>query len=351
MDPYLLYLFGIVAREMDLLDESTEALEQCVSIEPTLWCAWLEIAGLDAQQQQRESSGSFAALQISLASSFSSALVTSLPRQQPHDPPLMYRIMQQFFHAHLYMEMQESEQVLRILNGSLLLMFAQSSYVQAQIALAHYSAQDFDTAQQQFETLYHTKEPYRFEQLDIYSNILYVKEAKAELSLLAHEMITKDKYRPETCCIVGNYYSIKGDHEKAVMYFKRALKLDRRYLSAWTLMGHEYVELKNTAAAVHAYRTAFDINPRDYRALYGLGQTYEVLNMHIYAIYYYSRATNLRPNDGRMWVALGQCYEQLGKIEMAIACYQRAREKNDPENIAFQKLSELIETQTGATHE
>lgn len=125
--------------------------------------------------------------------------------------------------------------------------------------------------------------------MDIYSNILYVKEAFASLSHLAHRASMTDKYRPETACIIGNYYSLKGQHEKvllphscsiravtraamklslpvfqtdvqalalagwqAVMYFKRALALDRACLSAWTLMGHEYVEMKNPPAAIGA---------------------------------------------------------------------------------------------------
>ena len=50
--------------------------------------------------------------------------------------------------------------------------------------------------------------------MDTYSNILYVKEAVAMLSHLAHRAARADKFRPETCCIIGNYYSLKGIHEK-----------------------------------------------------------------------------------------------------------------------------------------
>ena len=50
--------------------------------------------------------------------------------------------------------------------------------------------------------------------MDVYSNILYVKEQFAALSHLAHRVASADKYRPETCCIIGNYYSLKGQHEK-----------------------------------------------------------------------------------------------------------------------------------------
>lgn len=50
--------------------------------------------------------------------------------------------------------------------------------------------------------------------MDVYSNILYVKEDFAGLSNMAHRMTETDKYRPQSVCIVGNYYSLKGQHEK-----------------------------------------------------------------------------------------------------------------------------------------
>lgn len=138
-------------------------------------------------------------------------------------------------------------------------------------------------------------DPYRLDDLDILSNILYVSEKRAELATLAQEYMRVDRVRPETCCLVGesprsgsypaqtsprgiremlvepvcrgdwyrsqslpagNYFSLRRDHEKAITYFRRALKLDRGYLSAWTLMGHEYVEIKNTNAAIASYRRA-----------------------------------------------------------------------------------------------
>ena len=99
-------------------------------------------------------------------------------------------------------------------------------------------------------------DPYRLDNLDTYSNLLYVKEQRVELAYLAHKTAQIDKYRTETCCVIGNYYSLKSLHEKAVQYFQRALKLNPSYLSAWTLMGHEFIELKNTNAAIQSYRRA-----------------------------------------------------------------------------------------------
>jgi anaphase-promoting complex subunit 8 len=99
-------------------------------------------------------------------------------------------------------------------------------------------------------------DPYRFENMDTYSNILYIKEKSGELANLALRCFANNKYTPETCCVIGrillkgNYYSLMSDHVKAVLYFKKALKLDRNYLAAWTLMGHEYLEMKNIAGAI-----------------------------------------------------------------------------------------------------
>lgn len=61
---------------------------------------------------------------------------------------------------------------------------------------------EFDEAQELFEALLKS-DPYRVDGLDIYSNILYVKECFSALSYLAHKAVLTDKYRPETCCIIG----------------------------------------------------------------------------------------------------------------------------------------------------
>jgi tetratricopeptide (TPR) repeat protein len=132
---------------------------------------------------------------------------------------------------------------------------------------------DFGQAEDQFEQIF-LIDPYRIDDIDVFSNILYVTDNRLKLSRLAHEFLELDKDRPEICCLVGmfvcsldftdminclppgNHYSLRAEHEKAVKYFRRATQLDRTYLSAWTLMGHEYVEMKNSHAAIEAYRRA-----------------------------------------------------------------------------------------------
>lgn len=99
-------------------------------------------------------------------------------------------------------------------------------------------------------------DPFRLNGIDQYSNLLFVKELKRDLSVLAQKASDINKYRPETCCIIGNYYSLRSDHGKAALYFQRALKLDPMYLSAWTLLGHEFMEVNNTNGAIQSYRKA-----------------------------------------------------------------------------------------------
>lgn len=61
---------------------------------------------------------------------------------------------------------------------------------------------DYAEAEQEFDSLIES-DPYRLDDMDIFSNVLYVMEKKAKLSYLAHMSSATDKYRSETMCIVG----------------------------------------------------------------------------------------------------------------------------------------------------
>ncbi|PPQ67252.1 LOW QUALITY PROTEIN: hypothetical protein CVT25_005836 [Psilocybe cyanescens] len=222
--------------------------------------------------------------------------------------------------------------------------FPNSVWVMGLRACVLYHMHDFAQAVVQFEKIL-VIDPHRIDDIDIYSNILYVTDNRLKLSKLAHEFLVLDKDRPEVCCLIGNHYSLRAEHEKAVKYFRRATQLDRTYLSAWTLMGHEYVEMKNSHAAIEAYRRAVDVNRKDYRAWYGLGQAYELLSMHHYSLHYYQRATALRPYDVRLWQAQGMCYEEIGRLREAVECYKRALIPADPHEITINlKLAKIHRT-------
>ena len=65
---------------------------------------------------------------------------------------------------------------------------------------------EFDEATAYFTALQKT-DPYRVEDIDIFSNILYVSEKRAELAMLAQEYTNMDRSRPEVCCLVGGWWT------------------------------------------------------------------------------------------------------------------------------------------------
>ncbi|BGP34605.1 Anaphase-promoting complex subunit 8 [Rhodotorula toruloides] len=286
----------------DLRLAALESLVNSVKLEPYNWSAWRKIAEcLDGPEE----------------------LEATLPFLPPTIPLL-------FFYIHCTFEIHAAGDDLHDVIDELEGVFEPESLVVRGLrASVYYHLREFEDATLLFTAL-RDSDPYRIEDLDVFSNILYVSEKRAELAALAQEYVKVERMRPEVCCLVGNYYSLRRDHEKAILYFRRALKLDRNYLSAWTLMGHEYVEIKNTNAAIASYRRAVEVDRKDYRAWYGLGQAYELLGEPYYALNYYNRATALRPYDARMWSALASCYEKLKRIPDAIRAHQRALLASEP---------------------
>lgn len=311
MDAHLWYLLGVVFKRLHLNDDAIVALRNSLNQFPYNWGAWLELAPLCPTQQDLAN--------LALNDHWVKALFT----------------------AYFLNETDESEQARQIYDTALAVI-PHSVFLKGQLALCLYNLRMFDEAQHLYEDIF-KNDAYCLDGADTYSNILYVKADKVQLSRLAHRCKGIDKFRLETCCVSGNYYALRGQHDQAVSYFQRALRLNRNYLSAWTLMGHEFLEMKNTAAAVEAYRRAVDINPKDFRAWYGLGQTYELLNMPLYTLYYYNKAATLRPRDSRMWCAVGQTYQELRRWDDAISCYERAIRSEDSEGLAMSKLAFLYE--------
>ena len=321
LDAFGLYVYGMVLKESlptKGRHNAYDVLVESIRMFPCNWSAWLDLADLEQDSDQLH---------------------------QEFGPHYMYH----FYSAHVLLQKKQAHEASIQIYQKLaqptthdnMTLFAGSPYVASQMAVAHYHLREFHLSEHCFAQI-HQRDPYRLEEMDIYSNILYVADNGMALSQLAHTAMRVDKYRPETCCIVGNYYSLKNLRTKAILYFQRALKLNPKYTGAWTLMGHEYVELKNTPAAMEAYRKAADISPRDYRAWYGLGQAYEILSMPLYALYYYRKACTVRPYDARMWSAVAGCYLSLGKRKEAILSYEKAL-ADDVEGMATAQLANLYQ--------
>lgn len=346
LDAFGIYIYGVALKEMDKTPakgkftgspRSTiyrsgeraafahEMFVESILEFPFNWSAWLDLAELCVSNP-----------------SIDQEVEESLK-------PINAHWMYYFFRAHVLTKNQNEEKAIifieRLIDGNdeidKLGFFISSTYLLAELAVAYAELRDYDTAQEHFQLL-ESKDPQNLDQMDVYSNVLFVKEDKVTLSTLAHRAMKLDKYRVETCIIVGNYYSLKGHHQKAVQYFQRALKLDRSYCYTWTLLGHAYMEMLNTSAAIESYRRAVDINPNDYRAWYGLGQLYEMMDMFLYSLHYYRKAVEVKPYDARMWCAMGTCYLALDRRDDAIKSFDRAVTNGDAEGVATMKLASLF---------
>lgn len=299
-NPFYLYLAGAIYNKQKKYLLAAQYLVKLVLLFPYNWLAWKELALTLTTLDE--------ALQ----------LLTKL-KQAPKVLLLVFDIFEVVVLQQFYQSLPELVDRVMALQHQ----FPHFYFLKVQQFLIAYHLMDYVKAEQVYDDIL-VGDPLRLDDLDTFSNMLYVMEKRLKLLYLAHYALQVDKFRPETCCVVANYHSMKGEHEKAIMYYQRALALNKQCISAWTLMGHEFVELKNSHAAIESYRRAVDQNPRDFRAWYGLGQAYEVLDMNLYALYYYQKATNLQPLDKRMWQALGNCYEKLDKLEEAAKAFEKA---------------------------
>ncbi|RUS31263.1 putative cell division cycle [Jimgerdemannia flammicorona] len=279
LDAFCLFLYGIVCVKRNAKQLAVEVLVRSVNKYPYNWSAWLELASCISTQE----------------------MVVNIT------PGLPDNFMTKFFLAHVALELHQSPDAIQDPMRDLSLIFPNSSYIKSQRAMACYNLRDFDEAEVIFDEL-RESDPYRLEHMDIYSNVLYVMDNKAKLSVLANECCNTDKYRPETCCII-------------------------------------------------------DINHRDYRAWYGLGQTYELLKLPIpydgrmwcatancyenlerdvEAIKCYKRALLGSENETLVLGKLAKLYEKLGKRDAAAHYYRLSLELKKMENNINPEIGEAI---------
>lgn len=329
------YLKGVLLKQDDNKSEATACFLRSLSGYSFNWTCWVEL--LDCLSRSDES----LLLMKHMEERFKFDQRDNIGSQNS----IHHNIMMKFFRLALFQEFSGDIDMFIEELHYLHTIFPNFTYLKAQNALLNYNYMDYMNAENLFDQIVKS-DPYRLDDLDIYSNILYVMQKHSKLAYLAQFTSHVDKFRPETCCAIANYYSARQEHEKSIMYFRRALTLNKNCTNAWTLMGHEFVELRNSHAAIECYRRAVDMNPKDFKAWYGLGQAYEVLDMHLYSLYYFQKACTLKPLDKRMWQALASCYAKVGNRQEAIKCYERALQLSnsvDQNSVLFYRLAELCE--------
>jgi anaphase-promoting complex subunit 8 len=63
---------------------------------------------------------------------------------------------------------------------------------------------DFEAAERAFDEV-RKIDPFRLDEIEIYSNMLYVMGKKAKLGQMAHEYAQVNKNRAEVCCLIGEF--------------------------------------------------------------------------------------------------------------------------------------------------
>lgn len=210
------YVAALVKTELNRKAEAFEMLVQSLNQVPLFWSAWLELARVARETGQPP----FAVL----------------GRLRDHWGKNFFALS--LFVDHVRVSAQV-EQLCYDTSAALLHFFPESVFLKNSLAMFFHNLSDYDHALEFFFQVL-AQDPFRFENMDILSNILYVKERHNELGKLAIRCFEIDKYSPETCCVLGNYYSLVGEHTQAAAQFQRAIRLDRRFLAGYTLLGENY---------------------------------------------------------------------------------------------------------------
>ncbi|GFZ12067.1 anaphase-promoting complex subunit 8 [Actinidia rufa] len=169
--------------------------------------------------------------------------------------------MKDFFLGSAYQELRmhnESLAKYENLQGT----FRFSNYIQAQIAKAQYSLREFEQVEVIFEELLRT-DPYRVEDMDMYSNVLYAKES--------YEMMVMPFY--------------------ALHYFRKSVFLQPNDSRLWSAMAqcYETEQLHMLEEAIKCYRRAANCNDKEAIALHQLAKLHSELGRLEEAAFYYKK--------------------------------------------------------------
>ncbi|KAH8805718.1 hypothetical protein F5884DRAFT_800316 [Xylogone sp. PMI_703] len=209
--------------------------------------------------------------------------------------------------------------------GSLPRSQVDTPWIMAQMGRAHYEQAAYADA----ETFYRRirlMAPTRFEDMEIYSNVLWHLKRETDLAFLAHELIEASWESPQAWCVLGNSWSLARDHEQALRCFKRATQLNKSFAYAFTLQGHEHVANEEYDKALASYRLGISADKRHYNAYYGVGRVYEKLGNFEKAYSHFQAASTINPTNAVLICCIGTVLEKQKQPRQALAYYCKATE-------------------------
>lgn len=206
----------------------------------------------------------------------------------------------------------------------------ETGYVLCKVGKCYFEVVQYHKSKKMFE-LVRKFEPYRTEDMEIYSTILWQLNEPVPLSYLAQQLVELDKQSPSTWCAVGNCFSLQKDHDSALKFFKRAIQVQPDFTYAYTLCGHEQVAGDNWDKALAFYRSAIRIDARHYNAWYGLGMIYFRQEKYSIAEYHFNKALEINCKNSVLYCYLGMVLRVSRRYEEAEIMLGHAL-KIDPNN-------------------
>ncbi|TAQ86060.1 hypothetical protein B7494_g5607 [Chlorociboria aeruginascens] len=198
-------------------------------------------------------------------------------------------------------------------------------WVMSQMGRAHYEQAAYDEAEKYYKRVRQAA-PTRFQDMEIYSTILWHLKRETDLAFLAHELIDSTWQSPEAWCALGNSWSLARDHEQALRCFKRATQLNPKFAYAFTLQGHEHVANEEYDKALISYRHGMSADKRHYNAYYGVGRVYEKLGSYEKAFQHFQAASRINPTNAVLICCIGTVLEKQGQKPQALAYFTQATE-------------------------
>lgn len=173
-------------------------------------------------------------------------------------------------------------------------------------------------------TARHQLDPYRMNDMEIYSTVLWHMRDASALSYLAHELVSINQFAPQAWCALGNSFSLQNEHETAIKVFQRAVDLAPSFTYAHTLLGHECVYMEDFDAAIAHFRNALRIDGHHHNAWSGLGMIFYRHERFELAEYHLRRAISIHPHSLVLRCHLAMVYHRRGMLPQAKAAIDAA---------------------------
>lgn len=312
MNPFLMYLLSKMYLLLNKPESAKAILIKCLNVFPFIWSAWEDLISL-----------------------------LSLHDYDFFINSLSFSWMKFFFLIDFISKFSNFNQ-LDIVGSHLLSIFNNNFFILNSLALSQYNQKQLKQAKEKWDFLFQI-DPFRYESIDHYSNLLFLIQDIVELDSLAKRIYENDRFRPESLFVIANFFAYNSEHEKAIEYFEKAIASRPNYLLSWILLGQEYFELKDISNSIAAYRVGLEINKNESAIWSSLGQIYELHSMFSYALYYNTNAIRLKPFDSKVWSSLGFNYEKMEKYSLALECYEKGLIFGDVDNICLIKMGVLNE--------